>query len=288
MLVGTAGTIAYLALGRANPSSLNLASDTILLEGGNGQSSISVAIGDVNGDGLGEMLLGAPVANQTYVIFGNRTPWLSSDANSTTYNEGASYVILNPNMQLHENEAQIIGAAIQITENYQPSEDRLKATQLPPGISAFFNTTSGTLTLAGIASAAEYQTTLEQIAYSNSAANPSTASRTVTFQANDGRLCGMSNSFKQTLNINANKPTVSPSGSPSSGSNSGSSNHGGIGGGILALIIALPIGVLALLLMLGAYRKYQHRHHRHSFWSRCDEFQLDLDYEREDVPLNRY
>jgi hypothetical protein len=258
----------YLVFGSISPSNINLTESAILLSGGIGDTGPIVAIGDINGDGLSDMLLGTVNANLTYAVLGNRTPWLSSNSTNATYTADSGDILLNPNLQLHENEAPIIGVTIQITEGYQPSEDILNAPQLPSGISASFNTTSGALTLSGIASAADYQIALENIAYANTADYPSSVARTITFQADDGRLCGISNSFKQTLNINAGKPTASPTGLPSSGSSSGS-NSSGLSHGMLALFIGLPVGLFILLLIgLGAYyQKKRSSESRYSFFN---------------------
>ena len=51
-----------------------------------------------------------------------------------------------------------------------------------------FNAATGTLTLTGSASVADYQAALTTIAYNNTSANPSTLTRTVSFEVNDGDL----------------------------------------------------------------------------------------------------
>jgi hypothetical protein len=265
--------VVYSVLGSSNPSSLTLSNATTFIGSNTGYTS-SVATGDVNGDGLGDILIGAAFflidriqSGKVYLVLGNQIPGLNSSSNSVTYNEGVPYAVLNPSLQVQEYDTQIVGATIQITDNYQAGEDTLKALSLHSNISSLpFNTTTGTLTLTGAASVADYQAVLEQVAYVNSAENPDISPRMITFQVNDGRLCGMSNTFKQTLSIEGIKPPVSPSSSPSSGSSSGSRT--GISSGMLALAIALPVGILALLMMLSVYfyRKRTARN-RYNFFS---------------------
>ncbi|WP_217312881.1 beta strand repeat-containing protein [Richelia sinica] len=82
----------------------------------------------------------------------------------------------------------IISATIQITGGYQSSQDLLSVVGiLPLGIAASaFNAATGTLTLSGSATLANYQLALQQIGYSNTSDNPNTTTRTVSFTVNDG------------------------------------------------------------------------------------------------------
>lgn len=80
----------------------------------------------------------------------------------------------------------IASATAQITGNYQNGQDVL-AFVSAFGITSSFNTTSGTLTLTGPASLADFQTALQLVTYQNTnTINPSTTTRTVTFRVNDG------------------------------------------------------------------------------------------------------
>jgi Bacterial Ig domain/Carboxypeptidase regulatory-like domain len=94
----------------------------------------------------------------------------------------------------------LTGATVQITGNYQSAEDVLSfVNQL--GITGSYNSANGTMTLSGSSSVANYQTALRAVKYNNTSESPSTLSRTVTFQVNDGAaLNNLSNT--QTRNIN--------------------------------------------------------------------------------------
>ena len=76
----------------------------------------------------------------------------------------------------------LTGATVRITGDFAAGEDVL---DLPshPGITPSFS--GDTLTLSGTATVAEYQNALRAVTYENTSDDPSTATRTVTFQARD-------------------------------------------------------------------------------------------------------
>ena len=80
--------------------------------------------------------------------------------------------------------AMLSGAAVQITANYRSSEDLLAFTDTA-AISGSWNVTTGTLTLSGSASPADYQAALRSITYRNTSDTPGMLARTVTFTAVD-------------------------------------------------------------------------------------------------------
>ncbi len=108
---------------------------------------------------------------------------------------------------------------------------------------------NGTLTLTGTASASYYKQALEDVTYSHNDGNMSSLARTITFQVNDGMICGFSNQFNHTIYINA---TATPTPTPPPRFNSSQ----------LAMLIVFPIGGFLLTLFLGLYlyRRYQALH----------------------------
>src|SRR5439155_1061559 len=64
-----------------------------------------------------------------------------------------------------------------------------------------FDNSTGTLTLSGSASVANYQAALRSVTYRNTSDNPSTANRTVTFTATDGSYA--SAAVTKTLTVTA-------------------------------------------------------------------------------------
>ncbi|MBF0185981.1 MAG: tandem-95 repeat protein, partial [Magnetococcales bacterium] len=76
------------------------------------------------------------------------------------------------------------GATVQMAAGYVPGEDRLSYSG---GLTALWESASGTLSLAGVASLATYQAALQSITYLNQAGDQPTAGvRTVNWLINDG------------------------------------------------------------------------------------------------------
>jgi heme-binding NEAT domain protein len=109
--------------------------------------------------------------------------------------------------------ANLAGATVAIT-NFHAGEDALGfATQ--NGITGSFDTNTGILTLSGIASVSDYQTALRSVTYSNSSDNPSSDTRTISFQVDDGSSANhASNVVTTTVAVNPvnNPPVVAANG----------------------------------------------------------------------------
>src|SRR5205823_8781334 len=72
------------------------------------------------------------------------------------------------------------------------------------GVTSSFNAGTGTLTLNGTTTVANYQSLLRSMKYTNSSDDPSTSARTVSFQVNDGASSNnLSNIITSTINITA-------------------------------------------------------------------------------------
>jgi large repetitive protein len=81
--------------------------------------------------------------------------------------------------------ANLVSATVQITGNYASSQDVLSFTD-QNGITGSFNAATGTMTLNGSSSVANYQAALDSVKYFNVSDDPSGAARTVTIITNDG------------------------------------------------------------------------------------------------------
>lgn len=79
-------------------------------------------------------------------------------------------------------------ASIQICSNYLSSEDTLIAGILPGGILATWNDATGTLTLKGNTTKANYETAIENIQYTNQSNTTNTNTRLICITVNDGDL----------------------------------------------------------------------------------------------------
>ncbi len=78
-------------------------------------------------------------------------------------------------------------ATVQITTGYQQGQDVL-AYSAPGGVTIVgaFDAPTGILTLSGVATLADYQAALRAVTYTDTSDTPSTSTRTVSFQGDDG------------------------------------------------------------------------------------------------------
>ena len=103
--------------------------------------------------------------------------------------------------------AVLTGATVQITGNYLSTEDQLVFVNTA-NIAGSFNATTGTLTLSGTDTLANYTAALRSVAYTDTNNAPNTAKRTLTYQvSDDGPL--LSNTVTRDINITpVNDPPV--------------------------------------------------------------------------------
>ncbi|MBR0869709.1 cadherin repeat domain-containing protein [Bradyrhizobium tropiciagri] len=97
--------------------------------------------------------------------------------------------------------ATIDHASVQISANYVSGEDVLSFTT-QNGITGSFDAGTGTMTLTGTATVAQYQAALASVTYTDTSENPSTLARTVTFTADDGQAANhLSAGSNHTINV---------------------------------------------------------------------------------------
>jgi hypothetical protein len=99
----------------------------------------------------------------------------------------------------------LAGASVQITANYTNGEDLLAFTNTG-GITGNWNAATGTLSLTGTDTVAHYQAALRAVKYSDANSSPNTATRTVTFAANDGSVA--SNSAVRDINVSTGTVSI--------------------------------------------------------------------------------
>jgi hypothetical protein len=116
----------------------------------------------------------------------NDKPVLDTSDDALVYTEGQGRAAVDPAIAATDpDSAQLAGATVAITSGFTAAEDDLAFAD-QNGITGSYDDTNGVLTLTGSASVADYQTALRSVTYENSSDAPSTATRTVTFQADDG------------------------------------------------------------------------------------------------------
>jgi hypothetical protein len=133
--------------------------------------------GDLDSDAATKTIAVTPV---------NDKPVLDASDAALAYTEGDGAVAADDGITVSDVDSDdLVGATVQITGNYASGEDVLAVSE-QNGISGTFDSETGTLTLSGSASLADYQTALRSVTYQNTSDNPSTATRTLTFQGDDG------------------------------------------------------------------------------------------------------
>ncbi|HIV72895.1 MAG TPA: cadherin domain-containing protein [Candidatus Aquabacterium excrementipullorum] len=164
--------------------------------------------------------LGSTTATRTLTITAvNDAPVVATTGGSSSYTENGSAVAVDTGLTVSDvDSTNLNGATVQITGNYANGQDTLSFTN-QNGISGSWNASTGTLTLSGSATLAQYQTALRSIAYSNSSENPSTATRTVSFTVTDSGGAS-SNTATRTVGVTAvnDAPVITSNGGGTSAS----------------------------------------------------------------------
>ncbi|HEV3343661.1 MAG TPA: hypothetical protein VG125_25035, partial [Pirellulales bacterium] len=122
---------------------------------------------------------------QRYAAIGT-PPVMTTTSNALSYTASSGAQAIDPGVAVVDTESpNIVSATVTISANYDPNHDTLGFTA-QNAISGIFNSTSGTLTLTGTATVANYQTALESVTFACSNVAASTNTRILSFQVNDG------------------------------------------------------------------------------------------------------
>ncbi len=144
----------------------------------------------------------------------NDPPTVTTSPGALSFTEGAAATPVDPGVGLTDPDSQIVGATVSISGNFAGPQDVLALPSLPaqPTITGAYDAATGVLTLSGTADAAAYEAALRAVTYLNSSNNPSTAARTLTFQATDSAPA-TGNAATRTIAVNATDtpPTLSTS-----------------------------------------------------------------------------
>jgi hypothetical protein len=134
----------------------------------------------------------------------NDPPVLNPTDAALAYTEGDGGVPLDSGITVTDPDSDTLSeATVTISSNYVQGEDVMAFTD-QNGITGSFDQTQDTLTLSGTASVADYQAALQSITYENTSDAPSTATRTVTFKANDGAAANsQSDAYTRDITVTA-------------------------------------------------------------------------------------
>ena len=131
---------------------------------------------------------------------------------TVTFTEDGGPIAASPTITVtDEDSPNLASATVQITNNYQNGQDVLSFTNTV-NITGVFTPATGTLTLTGSDTRANWETALRNVRYDNTSANPSTASRTVTWIIHDGTDPSLPVTSTIDLTAVANAPVVTAGG----------------------------------------------------------------------------
>ncbi len=135
------------------------------------------------------------------------------EVTSLSYDEGQAPTPISNGIAVSDPDSPLLSSAtIQISGNYSSTEDGLEFNDAF-SITGSYDALTGTLTLTGPASPADFTNALRSITYQNTNNNhPSNLIRTVSFSVNDGST----NSLTVTRNIQVNRINDAPVGQPDS------------------------------------------------------------------------
>jgi VCBS repeat-containing protein len=157
----------------------------------------------VGNDGAAANNLSTGVTSSITVIAVNDPPVLATTS-TLNYTENDVPTAINTLITATDvDSTNLTGATVQITTNYNSAQDVLSFTTLGT-ITGSFNSGTGTMTLSGTATVANYQTALRSVKYANTSDDPTTLPRTVVFQVDDGGTpLHASNTITSTINVTA-------------------------------------------------------------------------------------
>ncbi|HEU4836815.1 MAG TPA: tandem-95 repeat protein [Pyrinomonadaceae bacterium] len=179
----TTGTLTF-----SSQPQINATTGTLTYTANNGTSgtaTFSVTLSDNGSNTPPNSNTSAPQSFTITVVPPNASPVVTTTAGNLAYTENAGAVAIDTGLTVTDSDnTDLVGATVAITAGFVSAQDSLAFTnQL--GITGNYNAGTGVLTLTGTTTVANYQTALRSVTYANSSDNP-TASRTITFTANDG------------------------------------------------------------------------------------------------------
>ena len=111
---------------------------------------------------------------------------ISFAPHSVSFTENATGVVLHDSINLIDfDDSDLTGATLQITGNFSSAEDALNFSN-QNNIAGIYDSVSGTLTLSGTDSIANYEAALRSITYVNGSDNPDPSTRSIEWTVTDG------------------------------------------------------------------------------------------------------
>lgn len=143
---------------------------------------LTIAVTDANSDGAGAATT-STTRNVTLTPV-NDTPTLAGAGSTRSYTENAPAILLEPALTLADvDDTQMDQAVIRI-ESGLVAGDRLNFVN-QSGIVGSYDAATGTLTLSGAATLAQYQAALQSITFDSTSDNPGSGARTIGWTVRD-------------------------------------------------------------------------------------------------------
>lgn len=151
------------------------------------------------------------VTRTVSILTTNTPPTITLNSPGTVnYTQGNPAISIAPALTIFDPDSPNMQSAfVKITGNYQQGQDFLTFKTTGNLITGVFNAATGTLTLTGGDTQADYQAALRSVSYINTSGNPSTLTRTINFVVNDGLApSGAINGVQVTVTAVAQPPVV--------------------------------------------------------------------------------
>ncbi|MCK5037650.1 MAG: tandem-95 repeat protein [Thermoplasmata archaeon] len=149
---------------------------------------------DTDFDDIGDTLVPHPAANfdqypwvnaDGWII--NQPPVITDAAGTLAYTEGQGAAIIDSTITITDaDDTNLVEAWINITANYQISKDWLDFVDMGSITKDVAGSNADELHLVGTDTLANYELALESVTFENTAGNPTTGIRTITWQVSDG------------------------------------------------------------------------------------------------------
>jgi hypothetical protein len=206
------GAITFLANGQSTSVSIasngEFATQTVELSSAdsvfNDVTSITIAGGNLVPT-IGHIVYGPP-AGPIVTTSGGASTFTSGDSSTQTP------ITVDSGITVSDSQASTLASAtVQISGNFHSGQDVLAFTNTSSttfgNINASYNATTGELTMTSsgaTATTAQWQSALEAVTFDDTAADPNTSARTITFIVNDG----VASSTAQTKTVDVDSPPI--------------------------------------------------------------------------------
>ena len=150
-----------------------------------GSDTLTITTDDLGSTGSGGALSDSDTVAISVTVI-NDAPVVTSGPEFRSYKEDDPPIVVNPTLSVTDADSSLLtGATISITANYNGAQDVLAFTP-QSGITGSWDAGTGTLTLSGSATVAQYEAALQSVTYENTSQAPTTSARTVEFVVSDG------------------------------------------------------------------------------------------------------